>query len=124
MHRVRFDDPPAVETAGNGKHAAIPKGQHATNGRFLPGNKCASGRRSRAAWGDAFDAACTPDDLRAIVLKAVQQAKAGDRFAREWIGSYALQRPARLLDVRLDDDRDAGPPDMTDPANALLRVYD
>ena len=100
MMRARLDEPP-VDTARNGKHP--------TNGRFLPGNRLASQRNSRRAWQEAFDRAFTPDDMEAVVRKAVEQAKHGDHHARRWLGEYALQRPPQRLDLTLDESADPDP---------------
>jgi hypothetical protein len=106
VRRERFDlDPPAVDTGRNGKHTG--------NGRFLPGNRLASRRNSRAAWQQAFNDAFSPEDLRAVVRKAVVQAKHGDRFAREWLGTYSLQRPPQYLSLDLPDPS-AGHADVPD----------
>ncbi len=84
-------EPEAVDTAANG--------QHPSNGRFLPGNRLAARRNSRRAWQEAFNRAFTPEDMEAVVRKAVTQAKHGDRHAREWLGQYALQRPPQLVGI-------------------------
>lgn len=94
--RERFDPEPA--TVGTGRNG------HAPDGRFAPGNSAATGRKSRTAWRDAFDKACSPSDLEAIARRAVRDARKGDRFAREWIGQFALQRPSRLIDVTTHED--------------------
>jgi hypothetical protein len=87
-------EPIAVDTARNGKHP--------TSGKFLPGNKLAARRHSRREWREAFDTAFTPDDMRAVVRKAVEQAKNGDHHARQWLGEYALGRPSFRIDATLD----------------------
>jgi hypothetical protein len=109
MKRVSLTepDPPAVDTARNGKHPS--------NGRFLPGNRLAARRNSRRAWQETFDETFTPADLRAVVRKAVAQAKHGDRYAREWLGQYALQRPPRLLDLRMQEHTPPEDPEEIDP---------
>ncbi len=41
----------------------------------------------------ALSEACPPDTWREIVGKAVEDAKAGDPKAREWLASYLMGRP-------------------------------
>lgn len=115
MTRLRLNesDPVAVSSARNG---------HAANGQFTKGNAAAKGRRTRREYQTAFDSGCSPQDMEEIVRVAVQQAKQGDHIARAWLGTYALQRPARILDVTTHDDN-GGPPDMTLEENAWLREY-
>jgi hypothetical protein len=88
MKREALD---SVDTARNGKNPGT--------GRFVRGNKLAANRNSRRAWQQAFNDAFSPEDLSAVVRKAIEQAKLGDRFAREWLGTYSLQRPPQMVDV-------------------------
>ncbi len=56
------------------------------HGRFLPGNQAAVGRGNPHAdrvhaWRSALAATVTEDDLRAVIAKLVEKAKAGERWA-------------------------------------------
>ena len=84
---------------------------HRRNGTFAPGNKAAAGRNTRTAHREAFNRACTAEDMEGIVRKAVIQALAGDAVARAWLGQYALQKPARLVDMRVTDGDESEGPD-------------
>ena len=62
-------------------------------GRFTEGNDGGPGRPSRAterAYLDATIGAVDLDDWRAIVARAVTDAKAGDAKARAWIAHYII----------------------------------
>ena len=80
------------------------------------GNRAGSSRRSRVAWREAFDRACSPDDLEAIVRRAVADAKKGDRHAREVVLAYCLQKPPRQHDLTLVEGHDIDP--SKDPGDA------
>src|SRR4051812_10908400 len=63
------------------------------NGRFGPGNPGGPGRPRRAVEREylaALTDAVTLDDWRAVCAKAVEQARAGDRYARAWLAGYLL----------------------------------
>jgi hypothetical protein len=62
-------------------------------GKFAPGNSGGPGRPRRAterAYLLAFSDALTLEDWRAIVGRAVEDAKSGDAKSREWLSRYAL----------------------------------
>ena len=66
------------------------------NGTFAPGNAGGPGRPRREterAYLVVIAEACTPDAWHAIVDKAVEDAKAGDAKARDWLASYLVGRP-------------------------------
>jgi hypothetical protein len=44
------------------------------------------------------------EDWRAICVKAIEDAKAGDRYARTWIGDYLLGKPKESIDVTSNAD--------------------
>lgn len=94
---------------------------HASDGRFSRGNRCASGRKSRAAWREAFARAVSPSDLEAIARRAVKDARRGDARAREIVFAYCLTRPPKLIDV-LDTRMDGT--EHTDPDPDLGGLYD
>lgn len=49
----------------------------------------ATGRTYLAALSEA----CPPDTWRDVVMRAVEDAKAGDYRARDWLASYLVGRP-------------------------------
>ncbi len=76
-------------------------------GRFAPGNPGGPGRPPRpvercylAALADSV----TLDDWRAICLRAVVDAKAGDATARAWLARYLLgDKPLSLVELAADE---------------------
>jgi hypothetical protein len=65
-------------------------------GRFAAGNPGGPGRPRRAterAYLAALSEACPPETWAAIVAKAVEDATAGDRFAREWLAAFLVGQP-------------------------------
>lgn len=63
------------------------------NGRFSQGNAGGPGRPPRqteASYLRATSAACSIEDWRAIIERAVQDAKAGNAKAREFLSKYLL----------------------------------
>lgn len=42
-------------------------------------------------------------DLKPILAKAITQAKAGDRFAREWLSNYAWGKPVSIVMTEDED---------------------
>ena len=72
-----------------------------------PGQTAPGGwRKPRAVeqrYAELFRDACTIDDWRKIVKKAVTQAKAGDKYARQWLGEYLIGKPAPALDISTTD---------------------
>ena len=63
------------------------------HGRFLPGNKCSTGRRPVAVerrYLEITQANCTEADWAPIVQRAVADAKRGDHRAREWLSRYLI----------------------------------
>ena len=73
------------------------------NGTFAVGNPGGPGRPRRAVERDylaAFGDALSLDDWRAIVGKAVADAKEGDAKAREWLSRYTLgEKPMTLMEL-------------------------
>ncbi len=67
--------------------------QRTPNGRFALGNRGGPGRPRRVIEADylaALGEAITLDEWQQIVLKAKDDAKAGDAKAREWLGRHLL----------------------------------
>lgn len=82
-----------------------------TTGRFAEGNPGGPGRPRRQTEHEyllATMAACPLDAWQEIVAATVTAAKAGDRHAREWLGSYLLgeakSEAPRPLDALADDE--------------------
>ena len=70
--------------------------QRGRGGRFAQGNSGGPGRPRRAtesAYLQATVSACSVDDWQGIVAAAVQEAKEGDRYAREWLARYLIGEP-------------------------------
>jgi hypothetical protein len=64
-----------------------------TNGTFGPGNPGGPGRPRRAVEREYLSAlaeAVALEDWRQIVARAVQDAKAGDARAREWLSKHLM----------------------------------
>ena len=69
------------------------------DGRFAQGNPGGPGRPSRQTEREylrAMLAACTPEDWREIVARAVEDAKEGDPKAREWLARYLVGAPVTM----------------------------
>ncbi|MBI1900480.1 MAG: hypothetical protein HYS13_05110 [Planctomycetia bacterium] len=70
----------------------MPSGRNA-NGKFAPGNLGGPGRPRRAVERDylaALSDAVSLDDWKAVVARAVADAKAGDARARDWLSRHVL----------------------------------
>jgi hypothetical protein len=68
-------------------------GGRSAGGKFAAGNPGGPGRPRRAAERDyllALTEAVSVDDWRAVVAKALDQAKAGDKSARQWLSDYLI----------------------------------
>jgi hypothetical protein len=70
-----------MESANNGRSAG---------GRFGQGNTFGRGRPKRAAYIDALHDGVSPGDWGEVVNRALQDAKAGDAKARDWLGKYLI----------------------------------
>ena len=74
-------------------------------GRFVVGNAGGPGRPARAvelSYLRALSDELTLEDWRAIVRRAIEQAKAGDAGARAWVTKHALgHEPPALSDLAL-----------------------
>ncbi len=100
-------------------------GDRNTNGRFGFGNPGGPGRPRRAVerqYLAAFAGAVTLDDWRAIIGKAVAEAKAGDAKARDWLSKYLVgDEPLALVELteelqRLKSELGVGDETGGDPA--------
>jgi hypothetical protein len=96
-----------VATVSNGEPAAPPEGR-TPGGHFAAGNKFAHGNptaRKAARLRQVLLEEVTEDRLRAVVRKLLEQAEQGDLSATKILLSYALGRPAPVVDPdRLDLD--------------------
>ncbi|NLE76760.1 MAG: hypothetical protein GX605_08415 [Chloroflexi bacterium] len=69
-------------------------------GQFLPGNPGGPGRGRRTAeerYLQALTRRVKLDDWRAIVDRAVADAKAGDDRARRWLSDYLIGKPTEYV---------------------------
>ena len=73
-------------------------------GRFVKGTSGNPGGRKRGKkdYCALLDAACTVAKWKAIVAKAIEDAIAGDRWARDWVASYLIGRPTQGFAVSGD----------------------
>lgn len=83
------------------------------DGRFLRGHKASVGNRGgrprrsvEEKYLKALSDSVTLDDWRAIALRAVEQAIAGDKDARTWLGNYLIGRPTeyQVIDADIESD--------------------
>lgn len=81
------------------------QGERDERGRFVVGNPGGPGRPARAVeltYLRGLSDELTLDDWRAVVRKAIEQAKAGDAQARAWVTRYALgQEPPPLWSLAI-----------------------
>ncbi len=71
-------------------------------GRFVRGWRGGPGRPPRAVeeqYLAALREALSLDDWRAIVARAVEQAKRGDATARQFLAHYAMGKPVERADI-------------------------
>jgi hypothetical protein len=72
------------------------------NGKFVKGNPGGPGRPKKEREQKFYDltlSAVTFDDWKAIVRKAVDQAKRGDQQARKWLSDYLIGPPVQRQEV-------------------------
>jgi len=74
-------------------------------GRFVKG---CSGNPKGAAINQfrylkKMGAAVTASDWRAVIDKALEQAKRGDARAREWLSEYLMGKPPQQVDIDASD---------------------
>jgi hypothetical protein len=92
------------------------------NGRFLPGNPGGPGRPRRAIEADylaALSEAVPIESWRAVIAKAVEQARDGDSKARAWLGAYLIGKPTGDALLKLAAAELAGYDPVEDEANDL-----
>ncbi len=72
------------------------------NGRFVKGHAPMGGRPTRAKEEQYYRiliTACTMKDWKAIIEKAIDQAKKGDAVARKWLADYIIGAPVQRQEV-------------------------
>ena len=83
------------------------------NGKFAKGNPGGPGRPRRAIESQYLATladAVGLDDWQEIVVRAIEDAKAGDKAAREWIAKYVLgNEPMTLVKLAAMEYRSEGP---------------
>jgi hypothetical protein len=94
------------------------------DGKFLPGNKAArNGGRPRRSTEEKYLKALSDsvslDDWKAIALKAVEQARAGDKDARTWLGNYLIGKPTEYQVIDADIESDSVTDLLADIRSAL-----
>jgi hypothetical protein len=91
-----------------------PNGRDA-GGKFAPGNPGGLGRSRRAVEREylaQLAEACPPETWRQVCQRAVDDARAGDAKARDWLARYLFgAEPPRLLALAADE-ADAFTPDQ------------
>lgn len=90
-----------------------------SKGKFTHGNGGGPGRPKRvteATYLRALAEAVTQDDWRAIVARAVADAKDGDHQARTWLANYLLGKPATDAPAlrKVADNEEPSPSDILD----------
>ena len=77
-----------------------------SNGRFVKGHKASVGnkggrppKKREERFYEIALRACTFKDWRAIVKKAVEQAKGGDTAARKFLADYLMGPPAQRHEI-------------------------
>ena len=78
------------------------------HGRFAPGNRFGPGRpkiKVERQYMEALTRVVSIDDWKAIVRKAVIDARDGDDKARAWLAKYCLgKNPPSLMDLKVKDE--------------------
>lgn len=72
------------------------------NGRFIKGNGGGPGRPRKEREVEYYRVLvtqCSMDDWRAIIAKAIEQAKRGDAVARKWLSDYIAGEPEHNVNL-------------------------
>lgn len=80
----------------------VSNGAHDNRGRFAKGNKLGGGQpyaKQIAAFRSAIYNAVTVADMEEIITKAVEQAKGGDRFAREFLCDRLIGKAVQPIEA-------------------------
>jgi hypothetical protein len=79
------------------------------SGRFVAGNKASKGvtkgkgeyargkKLAKNRYIAQMEQQVTPEDIAGIITKAIAQAKAGDRWARDFVFDYLVGRPVKRV---------------------------
>lgn len=114
----------------------LPYGRDATSGRFTPGNHCGQGRahafaKQAAALRRAFFEAVTPEDMRALVRKLLEEAIGGNLPAARLVLLWVLGKPSEAVHpdgiealVAAETEPDAGqhPPPLPQDRETHMRL--
>jgi len=90
------------------------------NGRFAQGNGGGPGRPRKERserYYEILMTACTYDEWKSIVKKAVAQAKNGNHTARKWLGDYLVGMAAQKIE---HTGRDGGPIEQKISTNKII----
>lgn len=73
-------------------------------GRFAKGHSGNPGGRpvNQSKYLKKIDTTVTLKEWRAIILKAIEQAKRGDSRAREWLSNYLVGKPIQGINLEQD----------------------
>ena len=80
--------------------------QRDSNGRFIKGVSGNPGGRpiDQTKYLKKIDTATSLKEWRAIIMRAIADAKRGDAKARQWLGDYLLGRPTQKIDQNTKHD--------------------
>ena len=76
-------------------------------GRFVKGHPGTGGRKKRQieeSYLKIFRNSVSESDWKAIIYKAVEQAKRGDNVARKFIADYLIGVPVQKIDAKIAGD--------------------
>ena len=76
-----------------------------SNGRFVKGDSGGPGRPKKSREQRYYEitmTACTFDDWKKIVKKAVEQSKRGDATARKWLSDYLVGVPEQPVSGEIE----------------------
>ena len=68
-------------------------------GRFIKGNSGGGRPKGSNMYYEILRAALTEDDWTAIILKAIEQGRSGNKDARKFLAEYSMGEPERYLNV-------------------------
>lgn len=78
------------------------KGRFVKGHKNSAGNKGGTGRPRRSIeerYLKALSGSISISDWKEIVKKAVEQAKDGDKFARQWLADYLIGKPTQYVNA-------------------------
>ena len=80
------------------------------DGTFAPGNNASLGisvgkgqsaqeaKRRKNKYSAAIEECVTREDMHEVAIRALEDAKGGDRWARDWITDYLIGRPVKRVE--------------------------